>query len=168
MNTIAVIDVIFAALIVLLAIRCALRGFIGEVLAMASLVLGLLTAVLFYKNGAAFIRTKILAEVRVLPEILAFVALFLIVYVVIRIVESILKDIIERINLGGVDRLLGLVFGLLEGFVVSALILVILTIQPLFNPEGLLGGSIFARLLLPLVSSPGVFGAGNLFGVRGV
>jgi membrane protein required for colicin V production len=165
MSGIAVIDIIFAALILILAIRCALRGFVGELLSMASVVLGFLTAVLFYQRGGAFVRTKVLTEVRVLPEILAFIALFLIVFIIIRVLESILQDIIERISLGGVDRFLGLIFGLLEGLVVVALILVVLTIQPLFDAEGILRGSIFAELLLPLIGDPGSFGLSSLPGI---
>jgi membrane protein required for colicin V production len=151
-NSIAVIDIVFAALIIILMIRSALRGFVGELLSMASLVLGALAAVFFYKNGAALIRTKIFAEVRFLPEILAFAALFLIVFLVIKVLESILKDIIERINLGGLDRFLGVVFGFFEGLLAVALILLALSVQPLFAPEGLLRGSVFAELLLPLIS----------------
>jgi membrane protein required for colicin V production len=149
----AFIDIVFAVFILVLVVRCALRGFVGEVLAWASVVLGLLTGFLLYQSGAAFLRTRFFGDLRILPEILAFAALFLIVFVFIRILESILKDIIERINLGGLDRFLGLLFGLLEGLVLVSLILFVLLIQPLFPPERVLGESLFARLLLPLIAS---------------
>ncbi|GHV68207.1 hypothetical protein AGMMS49928_07110 [Spirochaetia bacterium] len=152
---VAVIDFIFGAVILLLTIRCFLHGFVDEAFSMASIVLGLLAAVFLNKNGAIFIRTKILADVQILPEIMAFIAIFLIVFLVIKIVRAILKDIIKRVNLGGVDRILGLFFGLLEGFVVVSLILFVLTIQPLFDPLPVLRGSLFAELLLPLISDSG-------------
>jgi membrane protein required for colicin V production len=152
MNGIAVIDIVFAVLALLLTVRCALRGFIGELLSMASVALGLLAALFFYKNGGAYIRTKFMPDIKILPEVLAFIALFLIVFVLIKILARILRDIIEGFKLGGVDRFLGIVFGLVEGLVVISLILVVLTIQPLFDPKPVLQKSIFAEILLPLIT----------------
>jgi membrane protein required for colicin V production len=91
-------------------------------------------------------------DMKVVPDVLAFIALFLIIFVLIRILELMLKEIIEGIKLGGADRFLGLIFGLAEGIIVVSLILFVLTIQPLFDPASLLNNSIFARLLLPLIT----------------
>jgi membrane protein required for colicin V production len=154
----AVIDIIFIALAIILTIRCALRGFIGELMSMAATVLGLLAALFFYKNGGAFIRTQFMPGMKIIPEILAFIALFLIVFILIKILESILKEIIEGIKLGGADRFLGLIFGLAEGIIVISLILFVLTIQPLFDPGPILRESFFADLLLPLITG-GEYGA---------
>jgi membrane protein required for colicin V production len=150
--TLAAFDIVCAVLAIILVVRCALRGFINEVMSMASVVLGILAAILFYKNGAAFIRERWI-EMNVLPEVLAFAAIFIIVFLIIRFLEFVLKDIINAINLHRLDRLLGMIFGLLEAFVLICLILFVLAIQPLFDPTGLLQNSIVAQLLLPLVSS---------------
>jgi membrane protein required for colicin V production len=148
----AVIDIIFIVLIFILILRCALRGFVREVMSMASVVLGLLAALLFYKPGAAFVRTKILEDVEVLPELIAFVSLMIIVFIVIKILERIIQDIISRITLlGGIDHSLGLALGFLEGLLLVSLILFVLSIQPLFNPEPLLEHSFFAKHLNPLM-----------------
>jgi membrane protein required for colicin V production len=163
MKGIAVIDIVFIVLAIILTVRCALRGFIGELMSMASIVLGLLAALFFYKNGGVFIREKFMPGMKIIPEILAFIALFLIVFVVIKILESILKEIIEKIRLGGADRFLGIVFGLVEGIIVISLVLFILTIQPLFDPAPVLRGSIFAEFLLPFITGS-EFGAGAFAG----
>jgi membrane protein required for colicin V production len=148
----AIIDIIFMVLIFILILRCTLRGFVREVMSMASVVLGLLAALLFYKPGAAFVRTKILEDVEVLPELIAFVSLMIIVFIVIKILEHIIQDIISRITLlGGIDHSLGLVLGFLEGLLLVSLILFVLSIQPLFNPEPILENSFFAKLLNPLI-----------------
>jgi membrane protein required for colicin V production len=152
MKGIAVIDIIFAALIVIFTVRCALRGFIGELMSMASVVLGLLAALFFYKNGGAYIRTRFMPGMEIIPEILAFIALFLIVFILIKILEAILKEIIEGIKLGGADRFLGIVFGLVEGIIVVSLVLFVFTVQPLFDPEPILNKSIFADILLPIIT----------------
>ncbi|MDR3166559.1 MAG: CvpA family protein [Treponema sp.] len=158
-----ILDIIFAVLILLLVIRCALRGLIKELLIMASWVLGIMGGVFFYKNGAAFIRTKILADVPVLPEILAFIGIFLIVFLVMRFLERILKDIVEGVNLGQADHALGVLFGLIEGIALAGLILLGLMVQPLFDERPLLESSILARLLLPLIMNVPVGNLINMF-----
>ncbi|GHV80271.1 hypothetical protein AGMMS49944_20620 [Spirochaetia bacterium] len=148
----AIIDVIFIVLIFILVIRGGLRGFITEIMSMAAVVLGLLTAVLFYKPGAAFVRTKILADMQLVPELIAFVALVIIVFLSIKLLEHIIQDIISRVHLlGGINHALGLAFGLLEGLLLVSLILFVINIQPLFDPGTLLEQSLFARILDPLV-----------------
>jgi membrane protein required for colicin V production len=151
MKGIAPLDIICTVLIILLVLRCALRGFVGEFMAMASVVLGLLGAFFFYKNGAVFIRERFLPELKLIPGILAFVLIFLVIYALVRLVEYILRDIIERIQLGKVDRFLGVFFGLAEGIVLTGLVLFVISVQPLFDPDPVLNGSLFARLLLPLI-----------------
>jgi membrane protein required for colicin V production len=152
------IDIVFLVLICLLFLRGFLRGFIRELLSWASLVLGVLGAVFFYKNGAVFIRDRFLPGMKILPEILAFIAIFVIVFLALKILEKILRDIVEGIHLGGVDKILGAAFGLLEGLALVSFILFILMIQPLFDTSGLLGNSLFAHFLLPLIFSPSATG----------
>jgi membrane protein required for colicin V production len=150
--TLAAFDIVCVVLIVILVVRCAIRGFVDEVMSMASVVLGILAAMLFYKNGAAYIRINWI-EMNVLPEVLAFAAIFLIVFLLVRLVEHLLKDIINGIHLNGFDRFLGMIFGLLEAFVLICVILFVISIQPLFDPAQLLHNSVAAKLLLPLVTN---------------
>jgi membrane protein required for colicin V production len=147
----AVIDIVFLGLIAIVIIRSGLRGFIKELMSVASVALGLLAAVLFYRQGAAFVRTKILEDLAVLPELIAFVALLAIVFFAIKILEHILQDIIVRINMGALDHALGLVLGLFEGLILVRLLLFVIDIQPLFNAESLLEHSVLAKLLDPLM-----------------
>jgi membrane protein required for colicin V production len=150
-----VMDIIFVALIVIFTLRCALKGFISELMSMASLVLGLLAALYFYKNGGEFVRAKFMPGMKILPEVIAFIALFLIVFVTIKLLELMLKEIIEGIRLGGADRFLGILFGMVEGVIVVSLILFLLSVQPLFDPGPLLGKSFFATIRLPLITGTG-------------
>ena len=148
----AVIDFIFIALIGLFIIRCYLKGFVSEILSMAGIVLGLLASLFFYKNGAEFLRNQFWPELKIIPEIVAFVGLFVIVFFIIKLLEVLLKGIINNIKLGGADRGLGIVFGLAEGMVVVSLILFLLKIQPLFDPSAIISDSFFASILLPLIT----------------
>ena len=157
---VSLIDIIFAVVILVLIIRASLRGFVDEFMSMAALVLGLLAAALLYKNAGIFIPERYMRGVGLIPELLGFLGLFLIVFVAIKVFSRILQDIIQRIHLGGVDRFLGFVFGIVEGLTLITLILLILVSQPLFNPAPLLGNSYFARFLLPLINRAALGAAG--------
>jgi membrane protein required for colicin V production len=151
MNSLAVIDIVFLVLTGLLVLRGGIRGFIREFLSWPTLALGTLGAVFSYKNGALFIERRFLPGMKVLPEILAFIGIFVIIFLAFKILEKILMDIVEGIHLGGVDRALGAVFGLLEGAALIAFVLFVLMIQPLFDASAMLGSSVFANTFLPLI-----------------
>jgi membrane protein required for colicin V production len=145
------IDFVFLVLVCLMVLRGGIRGFIREFLSWPTLALGTLGAIFFYKNGALFIERRFLPGMKVLPEILAFIGIFVVIFLAFKILEKILRDIIEGIHLGGVDKALGAVFGFVEGAALTALVLFVLAIQPLFDPSGILGSSVFAHTLLPLI-----------------
>jgi membrane protein required for colicin V production len=148
---IAGIDIVFLLIIGLCFIRCAIKGFISELLSMAALIFGMVFAIFFFKNVAVLIRSWFMPEVKIVPEIIAFVVIFIIIYIIVKIIESTLKSIIEGINLGGLDRLLGAFLGIIEGIIVVCLVLFLLSIQPFFDPKPVLEKSIFAKILLPLI-----------------
>lgn len=149
---ISVIDVIFILLLILFVVRCYLKGFVSELFSMAAVVLGLLASLFFYKNGGEYLRSRFWPELKLIPEVIAFISLFLIVFIVIKLLEIMLKGIINGVSLTGADRFLGIIFGLAEGIVVISLVVFVLRIQPLFDPSSILSESVFARLLLPLIT----------------
>jgi membrane protein required for colicin V production len=151
----AVIDIVFIALIALFTVRCALKGFISELMSMAAVVLGLLSALYFFEEGGEFIRLKFMPDLEIISKIIAFIALFLIVFIVIKILESMLKEIIEGVRLGSADRFLGILFGLVEGFIVVSLVLFLFSVQPLFDYRPILEKSLFAKILMPLITGSG-------------
>ena len=154
MNSIPVIDLILAIFIILMIIHGYVRGFVVEFFAWAALLLAIWAAVLLYPTGAAFIRTKIMQNVKYVPEIFAFAIIFIIVMMVIKMLEYVIKDVVEGAKLRGVNKVLGLIFGLIEGLTLTALILFILAIQPVFDVSKLLSESIFAQIMLPLIKIP--------------
>jgi membrane protein required for colicin V production len=149
---IAVVDIVFLGVIAVFTLRCAVRGAVSEILSMAALVFGLLAAIFFYKTAAVIVREQFMPDIKVLPEILSFIALFLIVFAVIKILEAMLKGIVEGIRLKGPDHFLGFILGFAEGVVAVCLLLFIISIQPFVQPEDILGGSFFAELLLPYIT----------------
>jgi len=148
---IAIIDIVFLGIIAIFSLRCAIRGFVSELLSMAALIFGLLSAIFFFRKLAPIVRERFMPGIRALPEILSFVALFLAVFATIKLIELLLKEIIEGIQLNGPDHFLGFIFGFAEGVLVVCLLLFLITIQPLVHSGLILQGSFFADLLLPFI-----------------
>ena len=151
MKDFAVIDIILAVLGCLLILRGFTRGFIKEFFSLGAPVLGVLGSFLLYKNGAAFLRGRYFEDMRYVPEIIAFIAVFLIIFFICKFLQKILNDVIEGLSLQPVDKLLGLVFGILEGIAAVSLVVFVIMVQPLFNPETLIGQSKIADFLIPFI-----------------
>ncbi|MDR0495970.1 MAG: CvpA family protein [Treponema sp.] len=149
---IAGIDVVFIVIIAISTLRCAARGFISEFLSMAALILGIVAAIIFYRSGAALVRGWFMPDIKLFPELIAFVSLFLLVYIIAKIVEITLKSIVEGIRLGSLDHLLGFILGFVEGLVVVCLFLFLMSIQPFFDAGRILDESIFAKIFMPLIT----------------
>ena len=143
------IDIVFAIIIVILAIRAAIRGFVKELMGTAALLLGIVIAVIFSGTVSQLIE-RFMGET-VWSQVIAFLALFLVVYLVVKIFEGALNRLIERIHLSQLDHALGLFLGIVEGLVVVFVLLMLIQIQPFFDQETLLAGSLFARILLPFL-----------------
>ncbi|MCL2609078.1 MAG: CvpA family protein [Treponema sp.] len=147
----AVIDIVFAGIILLFVLRCMLRGFISEAMSLASAIFGLFLAMFFFRTVGAFIRDRFMPEVATIPEVLGFIAVFLAVFIVARFLESVLGEIFRGFNLRWLDGFLGALLGFAEGVVLIGVILVLIRIQPFFEPGLLLEQSVFAELLLPFI-----------------
>ncbi|TFH04541.1 MAG: CvpA family protein [Spirochaetales bacterium] len=143
------IDIVFGIIIAILAFRAAIRGFVKELMGTAALFLGIIIAVLF--SGMV---SQLLDEFMgptIWSQVIAFLGLFLVVYLVIKIFESALNKLIERIHLDQLDHALGFFLGIVEGLVVIFIILMLIQIQPFVEPESLMAGSLFGRILLPFL-----------------
>jgi membrane protein required for colicin V production len=143
------LDTACVIIILLVAIRASLRGFVEEVAGTASVVLGLLLSAMFFDEGAAFIRERGIVTAKIIPEAVAFAAVFIVVFAAVKLLEGVLKDIVRRVSLSAADHLLGFFFGIAEALAVIMIVLVIINIQPLFDKNTVLDGSFFARVLMP-------------------
>ena len=147
MNT---LDYVLFVIIAIAALRCWFKGIIGEVLSTAALVGGLLSGIFFYRAIGAWIAS--LVTLGGFEPVVGFVAAFALVFIVVKVIERSLRSVLENLNMDILDRILGLVFGAVEGILVSAIIIMILRFQPLVDVVSLLEGSLIARILLPLIA----------------
>lgn len=150
--TFEVIDIVFALLIVIAAIRGAFRGFVMEVGSMAALILSFACAIIFYKPVALILERQFGHSLW--NPLISFLILFLLVYLLVKLVQRMLQNVIERLNLDRLDSALGFFLGIAEGLLVVGVALFVINWQPFFDPKGLLGSSFFARMLFPVLPSP--------------
>jgi membrane protein required for colicin V production len=147
-----IIDIVFALLVVIAAIRGAFRGFVTEVGSMAALILGFGAAIVLYKPVALLLERQFGHSTW--NQLIAFLLLFLLGYLLVKLIQRMLQNVIERLNLDRLDSALGFFLGVAEGLLVVAAALFVINWQPFFDPGNLLGSSFFARMLFPVLPSP--------------
>ena len=149
-------DIIFSAILIFFVIKVSIKGFIAEFFSKAAVIVGGLVAVLFYKMLTPVI-TNLLGP-QVISPVIAFLILFLSVYLIIKLIEVLLGSLFSSESLQSLDRALGFFLGIIEGLLLITIILMVINIQPFINPEEILTGSVFAKIL-----SPFIFNIENIF-----
>ena len=106
-----------------------LRGMVREVLGLAAWVAAGIAAAWFYPDALALAR-KAIANPDVANPV-AFGAVFLVVLIVFSLIARILAGAVRRSVLGGLDRTLGLLYGLARGAVLAIIAYVVAgTVEP--------------------------------------
>jgi membrane protein required for colicin V production len=147
------IDWIFAGLVIILAVRCFVRGFVREILSVASYAIGLLFALLATNYVITF-AAKNLGTGTLPPSvqyIVAFIICFLVGFLIMKLIEHMIREGLEVTHLELFDRVLGLGLGIVEGFALVGFVLTVMEIQPFFKVDSLLAHSLFGKMLLPLI-----------------
>lgn len=143
------LDIVLIVIIAAAAIRCAFKGFIAEFMSFAAIILGVVAAVFFSKAGAILIDTYV--GFSNWNQIVAFLVIFILVYLLMKLLEGILYRILDKIHLERLDRVLGLFLGLVEGGLAVMLVVYIMRVQPIFDLQPLLDGSVLARFILEII-----------------
>jgi len=143
------LDIFFLILIFILAVRCASRGLIAEVLAMAAIIIGIICGFLF----SGILSSVITLYFGFSPWnlIIAFLLIFLLTYLIINMIREGLYNFLEGIRLEKVDNLLGFFLGILEGVLIVAIIVVLLRSLPFGNIQKLLKKSIVSGIIMSII-----------------
>jgi len=105
------------------------RGFIKEVLSLASWILSFWVALMFHPHLAT-----LLIDYVATPSIrlfAAFFALFIVTLILGALVNHLLSQLVEKTGLTGTDRSLGVVFGLLRGLAIVTLLVLVAGATPM-------------------------------------
>jgi membrane protein required for colicin V production len=150
MNIVA-FDIVSIIILLIIAIRATFRGFVAEIMSMASIIVGIAIAVIFTHPVSVILQGYIGESFW--NTIIAFLGLFLISYLLIKIFENSLNTLIEKVQLEKLDQALGFFLGLIEGFLLIVILVFLLKAQPVFSVEHLMENSFAASIadkIIPL------------------
>lgn len=145
-----VVDVVIVSIAFLAAVVGAVRGFAMEFSSRAGFLVGFVIALIFARLGASLV-----VETFDLPllwaTLISFTVFFIVGYIIMMIVGSLLDRTLEAMGLDWLDRLLGLVLGVIEVFVVVAFIIYLLELQKVIDVSSYLNPSVItSKLIKPL------------------
>ena len=122
------VDFCIIAVLVLSSLMGLMRGFIGEIVALACWVIAFWVAWMFGPQLAAALTVIDTPSVRLL---LGYSICFFAVLIAGAIFSFLMRKLIAGSGLTGSDRLLGMLFGLLRGLVLVTLLVLVLGFTPL-------------------------------------
>jgi len=121
------IDIVLGILLILSAIGGFRRGLIAEIAALAALVLGIWGAIKFSYITSEFLIENFDWTWNHL-NLVSFFITFVVIVILVHIVASTVKKMVEAVMLGFVNKLAGLVFGIVRGALLLSIVLVVFNI----------------------------------------
>lgn len=118
------IDVFLAVLLVIAAIQGFRKGFVIELASLAALILGIWGGVKFSDWTARFITDTTGFHSKYL-NVIAFIIVFVGIVVIIHILANVLDKTIKAVALGFLNRLAGIIFGVLKVSVILSILLIL-------------------------------------------
>ncbi|MGN0728292.1 CvpA family protein [Treponema sp.] len=146
------VDIIFLLIVLLFAVLGTFNGFLNEIFGKAAPVVSAWVAFLFY--GQLVLPIEKYIHIRFLSVIISFLLIFISSFIVMKLLQTAVKNIFGGEIFKDLDRILGFLFGILEGLVVVCLVMFVMEIQPWFSVEPILKNSFFFRIFSPIVSVP--------------
>ncbi|MEI8112963.1 MAG: CvpA family protein [Bacteroidia bacterium] len=118
------IDLVLGIILIIAAIQGFRKGFIVELASLAALVLGIWGAIKFSDWTAAFITKNTGFHSEYLNTI-AFLITFIAIVIVIHILGKALDNVVKAVALGFLNRLAGIIFGVLKMAVILSIFLLL-------------------------------------------
>lgn len=121
MGFMSVIDIIIIAIVVISLLVGLFRGFIKEVLSLASWIASLWIAYTYATMGAVYLEPYI--DQPPLRTVAAFAGIFVVSLLLISLASYLIYRLLAISGITGVDRTLGTFFGLVRGIVIVAVLI---------------------------------------------
>lgn len=119
------LDFILIAILIISAINGYKKGFIHQFASLAGIILGIFLAVKFSKAISPFILNHFTSNENA-AKIAAFILVFVLVAIGVFILGKMLERTLEEVELGALNKIAGLAFGLIKTiFIVSALMVLL-------------------------------------------
>lgn len=118
------IDIVLVILLVFSAIGGFKNGLIVELASLAALILGIWGAIHFSYVTSDFLIENLNFNSEHLP-VISFIVTFIVIVILVHIVANVVDKMVETIMLGFVNKLAGLVFGVLKAALILSIILLV-------------------------------------------
>jgi len=118
------IDIILGLILFFAAIGGFRKGFISELASLAALILGIWGAIEFSYITTDFIQEHFNVDTDYL-NIISFVVTFIVIVILVHIIGSSVNKLIEVAMLGFLNKIAGLVFGVIRSALILSIILVV-------------------------------------------
>lgn len=118
------IDLVFSLLLIIAAVQGFRNGFIIELASLAALILGIWGGIKFSDITAAFI-TKHTGYQSEHLSVIAFVVTFIVIIILVHIMGRMLDKVVKAVFLGFLNRMAGIIFGVLKTAVILSIILLL-------------------------------------------
>ena len=148
-------DIIFILLFLWSAYRGIKKGFVVMAASLAALILGIWGAVRFSYFTFSFLSSHFELKTQYL-SLIAFALTFVIIVILVHLIARLIEKLVEAVALGILNRIAGLLFGLIKtAFILSVILVVINTIDEKlpFIPEEHKSNSLLYEPLSKLVPS---------------
>ncbi len=120
-----IIDIIIIVFLLWGAIKGFIDGFVVQSLTLVALVLGIWAGVVFSDVLAAFISQHFSIKGRLLPAF-SFAIIFLFILITMHFISKLLTHFLGKIMLGTLNRIGGVLFGILKMAFVASIVIVLL------------------------------------------
>jgi membrane protein required for colicin V production len=117
------VDYFLLAIIAVSALLSLWRGFVKEALSLASWIVALWVAILFFERLGAWLSRWI--DTPSISDVVAFSVLFVCTVVLGGLVNLLAGQLVARTGLTATDRALGMVFGIARGVVIVAVLVLL-------------------------------------------
>lgn len=147
-----VIDWVIVVVVVISALISLKRGFVKELLSLLSWAAALIVASMFSERLASMMTGMIATESWRLAA--AFALLFIVTLIVGAMVNHLIGELVRMTGLSGLDRTLGIVFGLLRGVLI---VIALLAVAKLFALDAFWQDAVIVPWIEPLISWTGQY-----------
>lgn len=124
-----ILDIILGVFLLFLIFKGLRKGFIKSVINL----IGLLVIIIFITKFGYVVKHLLITKYG-LSEIIAMIGSYILIalgiFIIIRIIIKILHSIVDIMNLEWLNKLLGMLFGLFNGFLIIAILLALINMVP--------------------------------------
>jgi len=130
------VDYIILTIMALSTLVGIFRGFIKEAISLLIWIIAIFVAIKFFPSLGHYLHKHTIDSVT-LANVVAFVGLFIITLLLGLVANIVIALLIEKTGLTATDRLLGIVFGLVRGVLLVAILLMFVNLSSLHETDSI-------------------------------